>query len=101
MAGADFNINNMQQHVYINYYNGTRLPDIDKAQFILENIPGARVIHEPVFWEENIVVVVENDTFDAARYVDNEQFLERARRDDGRQKTWLYVPEAKTLCSPQ
>lgn len=82
---------------YINEMpNGTRLPATGKAIW-LEQIPGAKKIAEPTDWEEGIVCVVSNGAFEAAGYAFDEKELNEFKRFDGRPRTWLKIPNAKTL----
>ena len=48
-------------------------------------------------FKENLVCVVNNGMFAAAGYAYCEDERNEFARQDGRPKTWLIVPEAKTL----
>lgn len=85
---------------YLNEIKGTPLPTRGKAAAILELLPEAKEIPEPVQWVEGIVCVVENRTyfanFDAAGYAyDAQELMEFQKPHDTRKKTWLIVPNAK------
>lgn len=67
-----------------------------KVKFILDNIPGSKIIDTPKEWKEDIVCVVENSRFDAAAYAYSPEELNVFKTPDGRRKTWMIVPDAKT-----
>lgn len=85
---------------YINELaNGKKLPSHKKADFILSNIPEAQTIPEPKEFRPNLVCVVENGLFDAAAYCDSENEMKVFAREDGRNKTWLIVPEVEKIAN--
>lgn len=80
---------------YINKINDQRLPDKGKADFILKNIPGSKTISEPDVFKDDIVCVVYNRHFDAAGYAYDSDEMNAFKYPDGRNKTWMIVPNAK------
>lgn len=72
-----------------------QLPSFDKARAILTNVDGSYVIDEPSEWSDGIVCVVDNGHFEAAAYAYDAARLSQFKRDDGRYKIWLHVPNAK------
>ena len=48
-------------------------------------------------WQENLICVMINATFDAAAYCYSEKEFEHLKKDDGRYKIWLTHPKAKEL----
>ena len=78
---------------YINENSkGEILGNFDKAEKLIKD--GAKIV-KPEF-QENLICVVENPTFDAAAYAFSEQEFEYFKKDD-RHKTWLVHTEAKKL----
>ncbi len=57
---------------------------------------GATIVR-PTKWQENLICVVENDTFDSCGFAYDEREFERFSRPDDRPKTWLTHPLAKKL----
>lgn len=84
---------------YINELpNGEILPAIGKADKLLSTIEGTEELESvPQEWEEDIVCVVSNGTFEAAAYAYNDAELKEFSRFDGRPKRWLKVPHARTF----
>ena len=66
-----------------------------------EKIANLKVKHNAVEtdskFKENLVCVIDNGMFAAAAYAYCEDERNEFARQDGRPKTWLIVPEAKTL----
>ena len=51
----------------------------------------------PVKFQPNLVCVVENFGFDAAAFAYSEREMQEFLTPDGRNKTWLIVPDADKL----
>lgn len=79
---------------YINKINDKELPATGKADEIVKLLPETKVITQPIGFTENLVCVVSNFSFEAAGYCYDEREFEEFARYDGRQKTWLIVPDA-------
>jgi hypothetical protein len=81
---------------YINELpNGEKLPANGKADKLLSTVEGTEELETvPEKWEEDIVCVVDNGSFEAAAYAYNESELQEFSRFDGRPKRWLKVPNA-------
>ena len=73
---------------------GRNLPSTGKAKTLIDD--GAQIVSGEQF-EENLICVVENGLFDAAAYAYSESEFKVFKMDDGRSKTWLIHPDAKTL----
>ncbi len=80
---------------YINKINNKTLPPNGKANFLLRE--GAKIAPTPITFQENLVCVVENFHFDAAGYAYSKEEMDVFLKPDGRNKTWLIVPDADIL----
>jgi hypothetical protein len=83
---------------YINNVKGKFLPTKGKAKFLTDNIEGSENLRSkpPENYSDNIVCVIENLMFDAALYCYSENEFNYVKSiNDGRQKTWLIIPDAK------
>jgi hypothetical protein len=77
--------------------DGTELPKHGKVHALL-TIEGAKIINQPIEWEEDIVCVVDNYTWDAAAYAFDDIELRRfSHPRDDRFRVWLKIPNAKNL----
>lgn len=83
---------------YINEMpDGTRLPSLGKAEALM-NIKGAILLGKaPTEWEEGLVCVVDNGSFEAAGYAYSPEEMEAFKYHDHRRKHWLIVPGAKDI----
>lgn len=81
---------------YINKVNGKKLPIKGKTQFMLNNIDECVQIATPAEFKEDLVCIVDNGMFEAAAYCYSANEMREFRRDDGRRKQWLIVPNAST-----
>jgi hypothetical protein len=83
---------------YINTINGVQVPNKNKAQFILDHIPGSSLIPPPTEFQEGLVCVVDNGPFEAAGYAYSEgEMRVFLSQDSGvqRPQQWLVVPDAE------
>lgn len=63
----------------------------------LQKYHNAKIINKPVTFTDNLVCVVDNGRFAAAAYCYDAEEFSRFSEFDGRQKTWLIVPDANNL----
>jgi hypothetical protein len=83
---------------YINKLpNGKVLSVKNKANQIIENIPGTLQVPPPYEFVDNLVCVVDNGMFEAAAYCYSENEFHEFKRTDGRPKTWLIVPGVENI----
>lgn len=82
---------------YINEINGKPLPSNGKDIFILQAVPGSKVLRTPpAIWTDDLVCVVDNGAWEAAAYAYSPDEMEVFKYPDGRQRVWLTVPNAKS-----
>lgn len=81
---------------YINKVGDKHLPNIGKAEFLIQHAKATRIL-SPTEWKDDLVCVVNNGLFEAAGYVYNEAEMREFKRADGRPRVWLSVPNAKDL----
>lgn len=84
---------------YINKIGDDFVPPRGKVQFILDHVPGAKIIAQPDRFREDLVCVVDNGNFEGAGFCFDRQemiaFL--PTRSDRRPRTWMVVPDAAKL----
>jgi hypothetical protein len=82
---------------YINQVNGKIAPAKQKAKFLIEEGDAKIVDQNSLTFQKDLVCVVENGPFDAAAYIFSENEMRDFNYPDGRNKTWLIVPNAANL----
>ena len=70
---------------------GRYLPSLGKLDTLLSE--GGVIIDDTTF-VDNMVCVVDNGNFEAAAYCWSPDILECYRTEDGRDKTWITLPDA-------
>jgi hypothetical protein len=81
---------------YINHTSSEKpLPALGKVKALVAD--GAKIVNSPLTWEEDLVCVANNGFFECAAYLYDQDELEAFTHPDGRPKTWLKYPHAKTL----
>lgn len=78
------------------FIDGPGVPKTGKGEYLV-SVYYATEIGEPSEWVEDLVCVVENDTFDAAGYIYDAEELKRAIGSDDRPKRWFIVKHAAAL----
>lgn len=80
--------------------DGKRLPTKGKASFLILNANGTIAPNTlsgyPEF-QENLVCIVDAGGHDAARYVKDEIDYKICTHVDGREKTWVIVPDVDKI----
>lgn len=80
----------------INDINELPLPRINKARFLLKNIPNSTLLKTPPKkWREGLVCIVKNKYFEAACYAGNQNQMDLIMLDSSKEKQWMLIPDAK------
>lgn len=74
--------------------NGTTMNSRYKVEQLIKD--GAIVVERPI-WQDNLICVIVNPTFDVAVHCHTEEIFNALKRDDSPFVTWLIHPHAKLM----